>query len=151
MAVRAIAADKEQIVNTETYVSSALAFKVQTYLPNINDGSAGSVAVDTAIRVETTAAGSVELLTKDGRRVGIVAPRSQVVVVARTGTVQAESDGWNIEYLPQTPAAFVAVCPAGGVGAAAGGWDTAVNRDAAIATINACRAALIGLGVMKAE
>ncbi len=29
--------------------------------------------------------------------------------------------------------------PAGGTGAAAGGWDTAVNRDAAIATINALR------------
>lgn len=35
-----------------------------------------------------------------------------------------------------TPAA----APAGGVGAAAGGWDTAVNRDAAIATINSTRA-----------
>lgn len=34
-----------------------------------------------------------------------------------------------------TPAA----APAGGVGAAAGGWDTAVNRDAAITTINSTR------------
>lgn len=29
--------------------------------------------------------------------------------------------------------------PAGGTGAAAGGWDTAVNRDAAIVTINETR------------
>lgn len=33
--------------------------------------------------------------------------------------------------------AAVADVPAGGVGAAAGGWDTAANRDAAIASINA--------------
>lgn len=30
-------------------------------------------------------------------------------------------------------------CPVGGVGLAAGGWDTAANRDLAIATINALR------------
>lgn len=33
-------------------------------------------------------------------------------------------------------AAIPAAAPAGGTGAAAGGWDTAANRDAAIATIN---------------
>lgn len=32
-----------------------------------------------------------------------------------------------------------AAAPAGGVGAAAGAWDTAANRDAAIATINNLR------------
>lgn len=37
---------------------------------------------------------------------------------------------------PTAPSASVADAPAGGVGAAAGGWDTAANRDAAIATIN---------------
>lgn len=36
-------------------------------------------------------------------------------------------------------AAIPAAAPAGGVGAAAGGWDTAVNRDAAITTINGLR------------
>lgn len=36
-------------------------------------------------------------------------------------------------------AAVPAAAPAGGVGAAAGGWDTAANRDAAIATINGLR------------
>lgn len=38
--------------------------------------------------------------------------------------------------------AAVADAPAGGVGTAAGGWDTAANRDAAIATINAVLARL---------
>lgn len=35
--------------------------------------------------------------------------------------------------------AVPAAAPAGGTGAAAGGWDTAANRDAAIATINGLR------------
>lgn len=35
--------------------------------------------------------------------------------------------------------AIPAAAPAGGTGAAAGGWDTAANRDAAIATINGLR------------
>lgn len=35
--------------------------------------------------------------------------------------------------------AIPAAAPAGGTGAAAGGWDTAVNRDAAITTINGLR------------
>lgn len=38
--------------------------------------------------------------------------------------------------------AAVANVPAGGVGTAAGGWDTAANRDAAIASINALLARL---------
>ncbi len=38
--------------------------------------------------------------------------------------------------------AAVADVPAGGVGTAAGGWDTAVNRDAAITSINALLARL---------
>lgn len=37
---------------------------------------------------------------------------------------------------PTALTASAAAAPAGGVGAAAGGWDTAANRDAAIATIN---------------
>jgi hypothetical protein len=43
-----------------------------------------------------------------------------------------------------------AVVPAGGTGAAAGGWDTAAHRDAAIATINEIRTTLVNLGLMPA-
>ena len=35
--------------------------------------------------------------------------------------------------------------PAGGVGAAAGGWDTAANRDLAITSINAARTDIASL------
>ena len=42
------------------------------------------------------------------------------------------------DLVAATPAAAVAIAaPVGGVGAAAGGWDTAGNRDLAITTINA--------------
>lgn len=41
------------------------------------------------------------------------------------------------------------VCPPGGTGAAAGGWDTAGNRDTAIALINEMRTVLIENGFMK--
>jgi hypothetical protein len=42
-----------------------------------------------------------------------------------------------------------AVCPAGGTGAAAGGWDTAAHRDAAILLINQMRSCLVNAGLMK--
>lgn len=138
MSTRAIAADKEQIVSTDTYVSSALAFSVQAYLPKINDGTGGTVAVDAEIRVESTGPGAIDLYTPLGRRVGIVPPRSQVVVIARTGQVQGEPDGWNLEDRPQTPVAVVA---------AAGATYTAAEQG----LINAMRTCLIDNGLMKAE
>lgn len=39
--------------------------------------------------------------------------------------------------------------PAGGVGTAAGGWDTAAHRDAAITLLNNIRAALVANGIMS--
>lgn len=50
------------------------------------------------------------------------------------------------------PAAITALAPpAGGVGAAAGAWDTAVNRDAAIASITALRADVTALRTTVAD
>lgn len=44
------------------------------------------------------------------------------------------------------PAAITQLtCPAGGTGAAAGGWDTAGNRDLAIASINAAKADILAI------
>lgn len=48
-----------------------------------------------------------------------------------------------------TSGANQAECPAGGVGAAAGGWDTADHRDEAILLINEIRSTLIANGMMK--
>jgi hypothetical protein len=133
MAVRALAADGEQVTNTETRVSSALAFSVRAFLPAINAGAGATVAVDNAIRFETTAAGTIEILTSDGRRVGTVPSRTQALVVARTGAAQSEADGWNFVLQPQTPSAFTAVTtPTAG-------------------EVTAIRDCLVNNGLMKAE
>ena len=49
----------------------------------------------------------------------------------------------------QTSGADQAACPAGGVGAAAGGFDTANNRDKMIALLNEIRTTLVNNGMMK--
>lgn len=55
------------------------------------------------------------------------------------GTVkQAAADADSAVTIP-------AAAPAGGTGTAAGGWDTAGNRDLAIATINGLRTAVTDL------
>lgn len=54
----------------------------------------------------------------------------------------------RIKAVLTTGAAVASVAgtiPAGGTGAAAGGWDTATNRDTAIATINEMRTQLNAL------
>lgn len=134
MATRALAVNGEQITNTETYVSSALAFSVQAFLPKIDAGAGGTVAVDTDIRIEVTGAAPVELLTQSGRRVGVVPGRSQAIVVARTGTAQGEPDDWNFFIRPNSPNAFQAI----------GG---AFNQ----AEVTALRTCLVDHGLMKAE
>ena len=45
-------------------------------------------------------------------------------------------------------AAAIAAVPAGGVGAAAGGWDTAANRDDAITKINSLLTAMRNYGLI---
>jgi hypothetical protein len=80
-----------------------------------------------------------------------VPPRSQAVVVARTGTQQSEPDDYNFLDKPQTPVAVAAAAPAGGAGATAGAYDTAGNRDTMITLVNAMRTCLIANGLMKAE
>lgn len=57
-------------------------------------------------------------------------------------TFQYDASGNVVSYEGKQQAALTATAaaaPAGGVGAAAGGWDTAGNRDAAITTINNLR------------
>lgn len=63
--------------------------------------------------------------------------------------------GLSSAFTPTSLTATAAAAPAGGTGTAAGGWDTAANRNAAIATINnlktrvdAMEAALQALGFL---
>ena len=69
---------------------------------------------------------------------------AQMVGVALTATE------WVLSINAGTganPSAHITDAPAGGTGAAAGGWDTADHRDEAIATINAILAALEAHGI----
>lgn len=50
---------------------------------------------------------------------------------------------------PSRGAPVIADVPAGGTGAAAGGWDTAGNRDLAITRINSVFAVLRSMGVIN--
>lgn len=51
--------------------------------------------------------------------------------------------------VPQTPYVSGGAAPPGGVGTAAGGYDTAANRDAAITLLNNIRLALVANGIMS--
>ena len=66
---------------------------------------------------------------------GIDLPTGKILSVAGTQVVGARG-------------AAIADAPAGGTGTAAGGWDTAANRDAAIASINAIIARLEAHGLI---
>lgn len=62
---------------------------------------------------------------------------ANIVIPAATSTVLGgvlEASG-----ITDSTATVANAAPAGGTGAAAGGWDTAVNRDTAITTINDTR------------
>lgn len=65
-----------------------------------------------------------------------LADEQRLSAMLTTGTaVASAAAATSTAIAAATPAA----APAGGAGAAAGAWDTAANRDAAIATINGLR------------
>ena len=72
----------------------------------------------------------------------------QTAVAGNLQVARFQHNGDQIGFYGTTPIAKAAAisappaaAPAGGTGTAAGGWDTAANRDAAIATINGLRTA----------
>ena len=76
-----------------------------------------------------------------------------IAVNATTGTKIGTATNQKIGFWNATPVvqqAHIADAPAGGTGAAAGGWDTAANRDAAIASINALLSKLETIGLLAA-
>lgn len=69
------------------------------------------------------------------------------LVVASGGEIKVETGG-KIVPNSGTQAASIADAPAGGTGATAGAYDTAANRDAMIASLNALIAACRGAGII---
>lgn len=68
-------------------------------------------------------------------------------MVTQTGKAVARRLGTGAK--PGRGVPTVADVPAGGTGAAAGGWDTANNRNAAITSINAVIAQLRAIGIIN--
>ncbi len=114
--------------------SSNLAFQARVYLPKINDGTGGTVAVGKEIRFDNTGTGSIEIVTLVGARVGIVPSRHSACVVARSGQVQGEADKWVLEPVRSTLAAF-----------------QTISASPTQAEVTALRDCLVKAGLMKAE
>jgi hypothetical protein len=138
MSTQALTADA-QVLAAVTYVSSALAFPVKAVLDT-------AFAADAVLRVEATSTGPIEVCDQNGARIGYVMGGSSALVTRRSGT-----NAWELFTQPSDPVAFLTAVPAGGTGTAAGGWDTAGNRDLGIATLQALRAEAMKRGWFKAE
>ena len=140
MAVRVLAGNNESIASTETYVSSNLSFHVRVYLPKINDGTGGTIAINKEIRIESLGSGSIEVVTLGGSRVGTVPGRTKAVVVSQAGQVQGEPDRWVFSRLAVPSATFIAD-PTGGA---------TIDAQARTA-ITSVLAVLKNAGLVKAE
>jgi len=66
-------------------------------------------------------------------------------------TKELRTEKFGIGLTPVARGASIEAAPAGGVGAAAGGWSSAGNRDVAIAAINAIIARLVAVGIIAPE
>lgn len=134
MAVRSIAGNNEVVASTETYVSSNLSQHVRVYLPKINDGTGSTVAVGKEIRIESLGTGSIEVVTLNGTRVGIVPSRTSAHVVARSGQQQGDPYRWALEPVRSTLATF-----------------QTISASPTQAEVTALRDCLVKAGLMKAE
>jgi len=106
--VRAIAADNEQITNTELIVTSALAFAVSVFLPAIGDGTASTVTSDSSVTVYANGTGAVIVKDQYGHIIGSINPgdtqtfNAHVITQGAAGV--AAVSRWtqqpNVESLP---------------------------------------------------
>ena len=134
MSVRALAANGETVASTDSYVSSNLGFHARAFLPKINDGTGGTVAVGKEIRFDALGTASIEIVTLNGTRVGVVPSRTSACVVARAGQVQGERDTWVMEPVRSTLATF-----------------QTISASPTQAEVTALRDCLVKAGLMKAE
>lgn len=82
---------------------------------------------------------------------GLDWPAANAIRLVAGGTEQIRANATGVGLygaVPVAQAAAIANIPAGGIGTAAGGWDTAANRDSAITSINSILTALRNLGLV---
>lgn len=134
MATLDLTAAETNVLNTHTYVSQDDADHKVAFLPQIDDGAGSTVAVDTEIRFEALAGGSIEIRDSEGKRVGIVLGRSEGLVVAKEGVQESAPQRWAFRPQPQTPSAF-----------------QSIGASFVQAEVVALRDCLVNHGFMKAE
>ena len=99
----------------------------------------------TLIKTKWTS-GDLEFYGNDGNTILRLANGSKLGFFGVTTVVRATAYTQTYATADKTHDAITSAdFPAGGAGAAAGGWDTAANRDAAITRFNALRAEVIDL------
>ena len=139
--VRAIAADNEQITNTELVVTSALAISVTVFLPPIGDGTASTVTSDASLAVWANGTGSVLVKDQYGHAIANVGPGETMTfnahVITQGGAGVAQSSRWiaqaNAEALPLKAAVEEQIV---GAGAAIAFGATTPGAIATPATVN---------------
>lgn len=102
---------------------------------------------------DTFSPDSFQIAADSSNSAGDVVAQSSEVTAYLDQIAQPSSSDALTEMVMQPPVALSPVAsggaaPAGGIGTAAGGWDTEANRDAAIALLNNIRTALIAAGIM---
>lgn len=119
---RALAADGEQIEDSELSVTSALALNVKAFLPAIEEGTGATVASGYAVLVQANAAGDVEIVDVFGRRVVLVQAGESAVLKANgdvnrpvwtvSGTTPILAIGNALIAAGSTTPALGTTCPA---------------------------------------
>jgi hypothetical protein len=126
MSVVALSSTVFSAIDGDTYVSSAQTYPTRCFLNADFDQN-------DVVRFESTAGGSIEVLSSTGRRVGIVPGYGSAVVVQKGDN---DTDGWVMSMLPSNPAAHLI---------------DATDLATALTRITAILAALRGQGILKAE
>ncbi len=98
---RALAADNEQITNTELVVTSALAFPVTCVLPPIGDGTASTVTSDASLAIYANGTGPVSVRDQYGHIIAALNPGETLVfnahVLLQGGAGVAASSKWIVQ------------------------------------------------------
>lgn len=119
-----------------------------------NSGSSRDWAISNGIGSSGAAIGALifsisTALSGDPLAAGTEVLRLASGAVTATGSLRATTGFGCNGATVQTAFASGGAAPAGGTGTAAGGWDTAAHRDAAITLLNNIRSALVANGIMS--
>lgn len=122
------------VADSDTLIDADEDEEVIAVLPEVDDGSDATVAVDTEIRFENKGGGVIRVESFDGRLVARVPGRTSAVVTAAAGNQESEVDMWVVQPLANTPDAY-----------------QSISGSYTQAEIQALRDCLVNHGLMDAE